>query len=196
MGVEIYVSTDIETDGPVPGRNAMLSIASAAFTADKHMLASFSANLDSPPGCRPDPATLKWWKTQPEAWAACRHEPEPPELVMGRYVDWLKGLPGRPVFVAYPAAFDFPFVLWYLTRFAAENPFGYAVIDIRSYAMGVLGRPYLECRRDKLPKGWFDPLPHSHVALDDAVEQGHWFCNMLQERLGAGAADIGPQDRS
>jgi hypothetical protein len=29
---------------------------------------------------------------------------------------WLKGLPGRPVFAAYPVAFDFMFVYWYLIR--------------------------------------------------------------------------------
>jgi hypothetical protein len=32
-----------------------------------------------------------------------------------------------------------------------------------------------------LPKHWFDELPHTHVALDDAVEQGALFCNMLAE---------------
>ncbi|WP_374475825.1 exonuclease [Zoogloea sp.] len=191
--MEIYVSTDIETDGPVPGRNAMLSIASAAFTADKRMVASFTANLLSPPECSPDPATLRWWRTQPEAWEACRREPEPPEAVMGRYVDWLKCLPGRPVFVAYPVAFDYPFVLWYLTRYANENPFGYAVIDIRSYAMGSLGRSFRACRRDALPQSWFDPLPHTHVALDDAIEQGHWFCNMLQARSEADKGRDDPQ---
>ncbi|MDO8494285.1 MAG: hypothetical protein Q7S68_03000 [Deltaproteobacteria bacterium] len=30
-----------------------------------------------------------------------------------------------------------------------------------------------------MPKHWFDKLPHSHVALDDAIEQGALFCNML-----------------
>ena len=29
-------------------------------------------------------------------------------------------------------------------------------------------------------QAWFDQgLPHTHVALDDAIEQGHLFCNML-----------------
>src|SRR5262249_20358153 len=32
---EIYVSTDIETDGPVAGKHSMLSIGSAAYLADK-----------------------------------------------------------------------------------------------------------------------------------------------------------------
>ena len=34
--IEIYVSTDIETDGPIPGRHSILSLGSAAYTPDKH----------------------------------------------------------------------------------------------------------------------------------------------------------------
>ena len=30
-----------------------------------------------------------------------------------------------------------------------------------------------------MPPHWFDPLPHTHQALDDAIEQGALFCNML-----------------
>jgi hypothetical protein len=32
--IEIYVSTDVETDGPIPGVYSMLSFASAAYRAD------------------------------------------------------------------------------------------------------------------------------------------------------------------
>jgi hypothetical protein len=32
-----------------------------------------------------------------------------------------------------------------------------------------------------MPKQWFDKLPHTHVALDDAIEQGALFCNMLAD---------------
>lgn len=176
---ELYVSTDIETDGPVVGRNAMLSLGSAVFTADKKMLATFSANLETPPDTKADPQTMAWWHTQPDAWAACRAGTETPAVVMARYVAWLKALPGRPVFVAYPAAFDFPYVLWYLNRYAGENPFGYSVIDIKTYAMALMRKPYRECGRASMPPEWFDPLPHTHVALDDAIEQGRLFCNML-----------------
>jgi hypothetical protein len=34
------------------------------------------------------------------------------------------------------------------------------------------------------PKHWFEPHPHTHVALDDAIEQGALFCNMLAENRG------------
>jgi hypothetical protein len=41
---EIYISTDIKADGPIPGPNSMLSFASAAFTADKTLVGAFEAN--------------------------------------------------------------------------------------------------------------------------------------------------------
>ena len=32
------------------------------------------------------------------------------------------------------------------------------------------------------PMGWFDPHRHTQVALDDAIEQGALFCNMLASK--------------
>ena len=45
MQDEIYVSTDVEADGPIPGRNSMLSFGSAAFRRSGQMIGSFSVNL-------------------------------------------------------------------------------------------------------------------------------------------------------
>ena len=42
------------------------------------------------------------------------------------YVEWIKSLKGKPVFVAYPAGFDFLFVYWYLIRFVGESPFSHS----------------------------------------------------------------------
>ncbi|TRZ56800.1 MAG: exonuclease [Rhodocyclaceae bacterium] len=181
---EIYVSTDVETDGPVAGKHSMLSIGSAAFTADKELLGTFSANLATLPDATPDPNTSAWWATQPTAWAACRQNLESPSAAMQRYLAWLKSLPGKPVFVAYPSAFDFPFVYWYLLEFTAENPFGYSAIDIKTYAMALLRRPYRASGKRAMPAEWFDPVAHTHVALDDAIEQGRLFCNMLLTNSG------------
>lgn len=35
---EIYISTDVETDGPIPGPHSILSFGSAAYTADKELI--------------------------------------------------------------------------------------------------------------------------------------------------------------
>ena len=178
---EIYVSTDVETDGPIPGPHSMLSFASAAYRADKTLIATFEANLETLPDASGHPGTMEWWKTQPEAWAACRENVQPPHAAMKNYLIWLKALPGRPVFVAYPAGFDFTFVMWYLHRFAGENPFSHSALDIKTLAMALMKSDYREAVKRNMPRRWFDDLPHTHRALDDAIEQGALFCNMLRE---------------
>lgn len=188
---EIYISTDVETDGPIPGPRSMLSFASAAYTAEKQLVSTFSANLETLPGASAHPKTAEWWATQPEAWAACRTDLEAPEAAMQRYVSWLKLLKGKPVFVAYPAGFDFLFVYWYLMRFVGESPFSHSALDMKSYAMAVLKKGYRQSTKKNMPKNWFDKLPHTHVALDDAVEQGALFCNMLADNLGRGGGGTG-----
>ena len=183
---EIYVSTDVETDGPIPGPHSMLSLGSAAYTADKRLLATFSANFETLPEASAHPETAAWWATQPEAWAACRSDLETPEAAMRRYVAWLEVLPGRPVFVAYPAGFDFLFVYWYLMRFAGRSPFSHSALDMKTFAMAQLRTDYRASSKQNMPGHWFDPLPHSHVALDDAIEQGALFCNMLKDNRAGG----------
>jgi len=183
---EIYISTDIESDGPIPGPNSMLSFASAAFNPDKKMVSTFSANLETLDGAAADPKTAEWWKTQPDAWAACRTNLQRPEKAMADYVNWIKGLGSKPVFVAYPAGFDFLFVYWYLIRFTGASPFSHSALDMKTFAMAVLRKEYRESTKRNMPKHWFDDVPHTHVALDDAIEQGRLFCNMLAENLRAG----------
>jgi hypothetical protein len=178
---EIYVSTDVEADGPIPGPNSMLSFGSAAFLTDKTLVSTFSANLELLPGAGGDPKTMEWWASQPEAWAAARKDCRDPAVVMPEYVGWLKSLPGRPVFVGYPASYDFMLVYWYLIRFAGESPFSHSALDIKTLAMAALGTNYRESVKRNMPRDWFEKRPHSHVALDDAIGQGVLFCNVLAE---------------
>jgi len=180
---EVYLSTDVEADGPIPGPHSMLSFASAAYLPDKTLIATYSANLETLPGAASDPRTMEWWKGFPEAWEACRKDPRPPEQVMREYLIWIRALPGRPVFVGWPATWDFMWIYWYLVRFTGERPFGENGLDVRSYAMGMRQIPFRQTSRTYLPKRWFDSLPHTHIALDDALEQGALFCNMYKENL-------------
>ena len=178
---EIYVSTDVEVDGPIPGPHSMLSLGSAAFLPDKTLVGTFSVNLELLPGAAADPDTMQWWGKHQEAWAACRKDLRDPASAMADYAAWLENLPGAPVFVGYPAAFDFMFVYWYLIRFAGRSPFSFSALDIKTMAMTLLRQEYRKATKKNMPKRWFDPMPHTHVALDDALEQGRLFCNMLAE---------------
>ena len=183
---EIYISTDVETDGPIPGPHSMLSFGSAAFNKNGDMTGTFAANLVELPGALPDPDTATWWKTQPEAWAACRENVEPALPVMRRYSGWLEAMKDKgrnPVFVGYPASFDFMFIYWYLVKFTEGSPFGFQALDIKTYAAAVLGCDFKMVTKKNMPKRWFQGLPpHNHKALDDAIEQGMLFMNIRKER--------------
>ena len=187
MPDEIYVSTDVEADGPIPGPHSMLSLASVALRADKTIVGEFAVNLAPLPGASPHPRTMTWWGGFPEALAKARENPEAPETAMPRYAKWLQKLPGRLVFAGQPAGFDFMWVYWYLMRYCGDSPFGHSALDVKTYAMALLKRDYRDCVKGALPAGWDDGLPHTHIALDDARQQGAILCNMLRANGATGA---------
>jgi hypothetical protein len=154
----------------------MLSFASAAFDMDGILLGTFSANLATLPDAVSDPDTMAWWERNPEAWRACRSDVRDPAEAMAEYRDWVVALPGKPVFVGYPAAYDFMFVYWYLVRFTGGSPFSHSALDLKSFAMAVLGTEFRGTSKRTMPRDWFGPAPHTHIAVDDAIEQGNlWF---------------------
>ena len=57
----------------------------------------------------------------------------------------------------------------------------FSCVDIKTVAMCLLNAGYRDAVKRNFPKRWFDDLPHTHVAVDDAIEQGAMFCNMLAE---------------
>lgn len=184
MSREVYVSTDIESDGPIPGPNSMLSFGSVAFDDAGKELGTFSRNLETLPGAAGDEATMKWWAGQKEAWEACRTNTVAPATAMHDYVAWVEQLPGKPVFVGYPVVFDFLFVHWYLHKFVGKSPFSHSALDMKTMAMTLLGEPfrYRDATKRNMPRAWFPPgETHNHVALDDAREQGLLFLSMMKE---------------
>lgn len=178
---EIYVSVDIEADGPIPGPNSMLSLGAAAFTADGKMISTFSVNFDQLPDAKPNADTMKWWGTQPDAWEACRKNCLPPDVAITRFKKWVEGLSGKPVCIAYPAGYDFTWIYWYLINFTGSSPFSFSCIDIKTMAMTVLKTDYRSATKRNMPKHWFGKTKHNHIALDDAIGQGELFCNILGE---------------
>lgn len=184
---EMFFSTDVEADGPIPGPHSMLSIGSAAFMNGK-LVDTFSANLELLENATPDPKTMDWWKTQPDAWDAHRIGTEHPQVAMTRFKNWIIKTSdkhnAKPVFVGYPAGFDFTFVYWYLMFFCKESPFSFSALDIKTFAAATLNIPYRNATKRNFPKHWFGKTKHNHVAVDDAVEQGELFMNILKHNQG------------
>src|SRR3546814_7639540 len=89
----VYVITDIEVNGPTPGAHSMLAFASVALDHAGNELAVFEAVLQALPEAGEDAITIAWFKGLPEAWAAATSNPQPPQDVMARYAEWVRGLP-------------------------------------------------------------------------------------------------------
>lgn len=185
----IFIVTDIESDGPTPLHNSMLSFASVAIEADGTRHGEFEAVLKPRPDRTSNDQTMAWWATQPEAWVAATTGAEDAETVMPRFADWVESLPGAKVFVAAPMIFDGLWIDFYLDQFAdtrvLSGPFKGRQIfrggGICLYTMaGTLrGAPYLDWGMSKLPAEFYGHIAHTHKAIDDA----RGFANVLVELL-------------
>jgi len=151
--METYISVDIEADGPIPGKNSMLSLGAVAFDPTGQELAAFSENLECLVGAKKDPKTSLWWSKFPDALAAARANARPPVDVMIDFEAWVSRFE-CPVFVAYPAGFDFTFVHWYFHYFLDHDPFGFSALDLKSYAMALRGTDFRKTTKKRMPKEW------------------------------------------
>ncbi|MFK4811520.1 DNA polymerase III subunit epsilon [Devosia sp. ZW T5_3] len=179
----IFIVTDIESDGPTPLHNSMLSFASVAIEADGTHHGEFEAQLTQRPDRTTNEQTMAWWATQPEAWEATTANAEAPAVVMPRFADWVDSLPGPKVFVAAPMIFDGLWMDHYLDEFAGtrvlSGPFKSRQIfkggGVCLYTMaGTLrGAPYLDWGMSKLPAEFYGHIAHTHKAIDDARGFAH-----------------------
>jgi hypothetical protein len=184
---EIFVSIDIETDGPAPGLNSMLALGAAAFAEDETELGTWYATLRPLAEARQNPETMAWWQTQLAAWTEVTRNRQLAPDAIPHFASWCEALPGKPVAVGWPIAFDFAYVNYYCHLFADRNPLGFSGLDIRSYANGLdrypsaYGLSEAELRAMAGEIDTFGLRPH--VAVDDAIEQGRLFMALRRYAL-------------
>lgn len=174
----MIVSGDIEADGPIPGIYSMLSLGSAIFSDSGELIDTFSINLNCLEGAKQHQRTMAWWGKNQEAWKACRESCVEPYEGMKLYLNWLNTYDKLHTFVGYPASFDFMFVYWYLIKFVGESPFGFSALDLKSYATAKLNKPFRSVTKRTMPREWFGAKKHTHIAVDDAIEQGELYFKM------------------
>lgn len=205
---EYYISLDVEMDGPCAGLNSMLQLGAAFYTPSGEYLNGFSWNLFPLPDAKPDPDTMLWWKEQekefPGIWEQLMLDRVEPAQAMREFTFKVEAYSGqlkaKPVAVCYPAGYDFSAIYHYLCRFTGKSCLGFSCIDLKTLSMAVLNRGYRDHGKKDMPGHWFSAdLPHTHNALDDAVEQGNLFASVMKDmrKLHEQAAvpartDVGP----
>lgn len=189
-----YISIDIEATGPIPGPFSMISLGAAAYDDTGKLLDTFEINFEELPNSARDPDTMQFWARNKEAWEYAMKNPVDPQVATQRFVDWLKGF-NKPTAICYPAGFDFTFVYWYIVNFCGlkNNPLSFSCLDIKSYIAGYLNKPFRSVYKGGMPEHWFSGRQHSHRGLDDALEQGDMFFNILKERNNKKNEETRPQ---
>lgn len=187
---DVYVSADVEADGPIPGIYSMLSFGLA-----------LAGTFDGTTFTRHDPETATFYRElrpitdlcEPD-YVAASHldrdrlvaEGTDPASAMTEAAGWVNELAGerRPVLVAWPLAFDWPFLCWYFERFSTiPSPFGFdSCLDMKTMYQQkahVVMDLVAKCRR---PPHVLPARRHTHHALDDALEQADLFANLFTWR--------------
>ncbi len=173
---EVYISVDIEAAGPVPSTFSMLSIGAVVVDDPKK---TFYVEL-KPVNDKFVPDAMKVVGRTLQDFAKSGRDPKE---AMTAFRDWLVSIAkaAKPVFVGFNATFDWAFVNYYFHQYLGENPFGFGGIDIKSYYMGMTGCTWEDTRSSRVRSELKGPSPHTHNALDDAVEQAEMFKRMRRK---------------
>lgn len=127
-----------------------------------------------------------FWEKNPAAWAAVTKDPRNPKEVMDDFANFLWKMRNitkrRPVAVCAPVGYDFSFVRYYMARYLnTDAPLGHSAIDVKTLVADRLKLPYYDAGKRNYPRHWLrDSFEHTHVAVEDAVEQGWIFCRILE----------------
>ncbi|HEU4739161.1 MAG TPA: hypothetical protein VFS54_08790 [Solirubrobacterales bacterium] len=184
---DLFISADIETDGPIPGPYSMLSFAlTVASTFDGERFIQIDASPENEFYAELKPISNHF---DPEALAVngldrewLKQEGQNPVDAMRAAEQWVGERAGdaRPVLVAYPVAFDWSFLYWYFVRYAASSPFGFSsCLDIRTLYQARALTTFDASGRDSMPPALRPGRHHTHHALEDAHEQGELFNNLF-----------------
>jgi hypothetical protein len=186
--VDAYFSADVETDGPIPGPYSMLSFALV-----------YAGSFDGTDFLRPERldqtyyAELKPISTsfEPEALEVngldrdrLARDGEVPTEALTSAAAWVRSVAGgrRPILVAYPLSFDWTWLYWYFVNFSSSgSPFNHSgCFDLKTAFAIKSDVPIARAGRDHVQESLLPPRPHTHHALDDALQQAELFGNIFE----------------
>lgn len=190
---ELYISVDIESDGPIPGKFSMVSFGMSAAVLRNSQGEYVDMDVDAPEN--QFYAELKPISDEfiPEALAVSGLNRDD-LLANGRDVveamtaacEWVVEVAARnnarPVFAAYPLGFDWMFWYWYAVAYSTVPcPFGHSAhIDMKTLYAQKAGVALRDSTKSRMPSFIKSNRKHTHNGLDDAIEQGQMMGKILR----------------
>ena len=191
---ELYISVDVEADGPTPMPYSMVSL--GAVVAGYKDVDGSLVHIDMK---QPQNSFYAELKPISELWAPeslavsglerdyLEKNGEDPAVAMTNFSVWVNNMVQdydckTAVFCAFPLGFDWMWTYWYLENFSEfGSPFGHSRgLDIKTLYMSKADTTLTRSTKNNMPKSLRSNLPHTHNALDDAKEQGDLLMNLLE----------------
>ncbi|WP_433572753.1 3'-5' exonuclease [Streptomyces sp. CA-251247] len=182
----LYISVDIEADGPIPGPYSMISFGAAV------------AGRQDADGYEPaDPQARTFYRELrpisedfvPEALAVSGLDRDrliaegcEPGDAMAEFGAWVREVStgAQPVMCGYPASYDWTFLYWYLIRFTGASPFGHSgCFDMKTLYATKARLPLRAVAKGTMPPELHSKRRHTHHGLDDAIEQAELFNTLM-----------------
>jgi DNA polymerase III epsilon subunit-like protein len=121
----LWIMVDIETSGPIYGRHSMTELGAVVGSRQLGVIDRFEALIKP---------VSEEQITSRESFLNAKEKGEPPEKSMARFAEWCKPhLDNKATFVARPAAFDWPWIVYYAWTYLKENPFGFKAVCASSW---------------------------------------------------------------
>ena len=185
---KLYLSFDIEADGPSPYLNNMLSFGISGITQDGKEVFSFQRNLSPLYNKKRDEKCMsEFWDKNPEAWKFVNSNMKDPVESMREFSLEFEKLKKKykVKWVAYPSAYDWQWIKYYYELMRSLHPnsidIGYSAICISTMFQYYSKKNNLTQNEEK--KLWQDLIGKvelSHDPLDDARVQGQAFLRLCK----------------
>ena len=196
---EIFISFDVEADGPSPATNNCLQIALVAVCAqyeqdpdpakpEQWVVDSLDLCFTPQENRAADSETMtEFWSQYPEILSKIRANAHDPSMQMQRLSFWLQELSERYTinrWVAAPSAYDWQWVNCMYYRYLAlceksklfKLPFKAECMSSILKGLEYLGHDQ-KVVSDYVNRGT-EYLPHTHYALEDATEQAYKYLRL------------------
>ncbi|MHB8856429.1 MAG: 3'-5' exonuclease [Bellilinea sp.] len=175
--IHSYICVDVETAGPIPSRNALLSIGACTIGEPRQ---TFYVELQ-PDHELADPQAMAIHGLDLQSLQQTGLPPRDALLNFDRWLSAVVPAGSQPVFVAFNAPFDWSFINDSFIRYLGTNPFGHSAVDIKAVYMGFSGKPWRETSGDYLHRLYNNARMLTHNALEDAIDQAVIFEGILAE---------------
>ena len=189
---KLYLSFDIEADGPSPAHNNMLSLGIYGFDQDKNEVFTWQKNFFPRIGKKADHKCMtEFWDKQPQAWAFVNKDRVQPSEGMLDLAKQLKNLEchdWKIVWVAWPSAYDWQWLnTYYQEMLSVYSHLDLPYLGFKATCASSLWTFYV--KEHKLTKKqenilWekcSEGLKGNHNSLEDAKVQGLLYYNLMKE---------------